>query len=198
MTAALTSKGKGRRETHRPGGKNRREGRACRGDRATQQEGQGLLEPLEARQEAGKGPPSEPPPGADPAHILISDSGSQNCEDFCRCKPTSQWCNLLPQAQGTSSQGFAVRFHQPTTGEAEGGVIHRQAPHVGSEEVEFEGQSSQHLLKREASPGPEKPLRITTGPRTGHSDVPDGGTGVTKEGAPLTRVPAGRRINRAR
>ena len=164
MTAALTSKGKGRRESHRPGGKNRREGRACRGDRATQQEGQGLLEPLEARQEAGKDPPPESPPGANPAHILISDSGFQNCEDFCRFKLTSQWCNLLPEAQETSSWGFAVRFHRPTTGEAEGGVIHRQAPHVGSEEVEFEGQSSQHLLIEKQAQGQKSHLESPRDP----------------------------------
>ena len=58
-------------------------------------------------------------------------------------------------------------------------MIHRQPPHGGSEEAEFEGQSFQHLPKREASPGPEEPLRITTGPPMVHDEVADGGTRVT-------------------
>lgn len=95
------------------------------------------------------------------------------------------------------SLGFAVSFRRPATGEGDGGAIHRQPPHGGREEVEFEGQSFQHLPKREASPGPEEPLRMTTGPPMVHDEVPDGGTRVTAEGALLTSVPPGGRISRA-
>lgn len=53
---------------------------------------------------------------------------------------------------------------------------------MGSEEVRFEGRSFQHLLWREASPGPEKPLRITTS----DDEALDGETRVRAEGTPLT------------